>query len=127
MAIIKRILVKLALSFFGIVLFQSCQNSSIEPQLGNYRAEMITKDGSVLPFRFELIKDSDQLIMKVDNDKETLIYDDIRFENDSIKILIRSVWWMMDERHSFGTFQQAGYEAESLELALSDELQELKK
>ena len=49
---------------------------------------MITKDGSVLPFRFELIKDSDQLIMKVDNDKETLIYDDIRFENDSIKILM---------------------------------------
>lgn len=88
MDIIKRILVKLALSFFGIFLFQSCQNSSIEPQLGNYRAEMITKDGSVLPFRFELIKDSDQLIMKVDNDKETLIYDDIRFENDSIKILM---------------------------------------
>jgi len=88
MAIIKRILVKLALSFFGIFLFQSCQNSSIEPQLGNYRAEMITKDGSVLPFRFELIKDSDQLIMKVDNDKETLIYDDIRYENDSIKIFM---------------------------------------
>ena len=88
MAIIKRILVKLALSFFGILLFQSCQNSSIEPQLGNYRAEMITKDGSVLPFRFELIKDSDQLIMKVDNDKETLIYDDIRYENDSIKIFM---------------------------------------
>jgi len=88
MAIIKRILVKLALSFFSIFLFQSCQNSSIEPQLGNYRAEMITKDGSVLPFRFELIKDSDQLIMKVDNDKETLIYDDIRYENDSIKIFM---------------------------------------
>ena len=88
MAIIKRILVKLALSFFGIFLFQSCQKFSIEPQLGNYRAEMITKDGSVLPFRFELIKDSDQLIMKVDNDKETLIYDDIRYENDSIKIFM---------------------------------------
>lgn len=88
MATIKQILVKLALSFFSIFLFQSCQNSSIEPQLGNYRAEMITKDGSVLPFRFELIKDSDQLIMKVDNDKETLIYDDIRYENDSIKIFM---------------------------------------
>ena len=88
MAIIKRILVKLALSFSAIFLFQSCQNSYEEPQLGNYRAEMITKDGSVLPFRFELIKDSDQLIMKVDNDKETLIYDDIRYENDSIKIFM---------------------------------------
>ena len=52
---------------------------------------------------------------------------DLSIDFDSIKILIRSVWWMMDERHSFGTFQQAGYEAESLELALSDELQELKK
>ena len=46
---------------------------------------------------------------------------------DSIKILIRSVWWMMDERHSFGTFQQSGYEAESLELALADGLKELEK
>jgi len=88
MTIIKRILVKLALSFFSIFLFQSCQNSSEEPQLGNYRAEMITKDGSVLPFRFELIKDLNQLVMKVENDKETLIYDDIRYENDSIKIFM---------------------------------------
>jgi len=46
---------------------------------------------------------------------------------DLIKILIRSVWWMMDERHSFGTFQQSGYEAESLELALADGLKELQK
>ena len=46
---------------------------------------------------------------------------------NSIKILIRSVWWMMDERHSFGTFQQSGYEAESLELALADGLKELQK
>ena len=53
---------------FVFILLQSCQNSIVEPQLGNYRAEMITKDGSILPFKF--IKDSDQLLMKVENDKE---------------------------------------------------------
>ena len=52
---------------------------------------------------------------------------DLLIDFNSIKILIRSAWWMMDERHSFGTFQQAGYEAESLELALSDGFKELKK
>jgi hypothetical protein len=63
-------LVKVGLIFSSIFLLQSCQNSIVEPQLGNYRAEMITKDGSILPFKFEFIKDSDQLLMKVENDKE---------------------------------------------------------
>ena len=77
------------LKFFSIVLllFQSCFNN-YEPQLGNYRAEIKTKDGSILPFKFELINESNKLIMVVDNDKETLIYDDIIFEADSLKILM---------------------------------------
>tara|TARA_B110001454_G_scaffold134948_1_gene125565 strand:+ start:129 stop:410 length:282 start_codon:yes stop_codon:yes gene_type:complete len=59
----------------------------------------------------------------------TLVKDAINLSIDfnSIKILIRSVWWMMDEKYSFGTFQQSEYEAESLELALVDELKELQK
>lgn len=79
-------LVKVGLIFSSIFLLQSCQNSIVEPQLGNYRAEMITKDGSILPFKFEFIKDSDQLLMKVENDKETLVYNNIMYENDSIKV-----------------------------------------
>ena len=67
------------------LLFQSCSNDII-PKLGEYRAEIKTKDNSILPFKFELINESNKLIMVVENDKETLIYDDIIFEADSLKI-----------------------------------------
>ena len=70
-----------------LLLFQSCSND-IMPKLGEYRAEIITKDNSILPFKFELTGESNKLVMIVDNDKETLIYDDIIFEGDSIKILM---------------------------------------
>ena len=58
------------------------------PKLGEYRAEIITKDNSILPFKFELAEESNKLVMVVNNDKETLIYDDIIFDGDSIKILM---------------------------------------
>ena len=70
-----------------LLLFQSCSNDII-PKLGEYRAEIITKDNSILPFKFELAEKSNKLVMVVDNDKETLIYDDIIFDGDSIKILM---------------------------------------
>ena len=70
-----------------ILIFQSCNNEII-PKLGEYRAEIKTKDNSILPFKFELINESNKLIMVVENDKETLIYDDIIFEADSLKILM---------------------------------------
>ena len=70
-----------------LLLFQSCSNEII-PKLGEYRAEIKTKDNSILPFKFELINESNKLIMVVENDKETLIYDDIIFEADSLKILM---------------------------------------
>ena len=70
-----------------ILLFQSCSNDII-PKLGEYRAEIRTKDNSILPFKFELINESNKLIMVVENDKETLIYDDIIFEADSLKIFM---------------------------------------
>ena len=70
-----------------LLLFQSCSNDTI-PKLGEYRAEIRTKDNSILPFKFKLTKESNKLIMVVENDKETLIYDDIVFEGDSIKILM---------------------------------------
>ena len=73
------------LVIFSLTL-QSCFKSIYEPKLGNYRAEMITKDGSILPFKFELLKVSNQLTMKVKNDKETLLYDQIEYEGDSIRI-----------------------------------------
>ena len=68
-------------------MFQSCSNDII-PKLGEYRAEIKTKDNSTLPFKFELINESNKLIMVVENDKETLIYDDIIFEADSLKIFM---------------------------------------
>ena len=70
-----------------LLLFQSCSNDII-PILGEYRAEIITKDNSILPFKFELAEESNKLVMLVENDKETLIYDDIIFDGDSIKILM---------------------------------------
>ena len=70
-----------------LLLFQSCSNDKI-PILGEYRAEIITKDNSILPFKFELAEESNKLVMLVENDKETLIYDDIIFDGDSIKILM---------------------------------------
>ena len=77
------------LNFFLIItiLIQSC-SSDFMPKLGIYRAEIKTKDNSILPFKFELLSTSNQLIMKVENDKETLIYDDIVFEDDSMKIFM---------------------------------------
>ena len=71
-----------------IFLIQSCSHNPNIPKLGKYRAEMITKDNSVLPFKFELLNKSNKLVMIVKNDKETLIYDDIIFKDDSIKILM---------------------------------------
>ena len=70
-----------------LLLFQSCYNEII-PKLGEYRAEIRTKDNSILPFKFELTKESNKLVMVVENDKETLIYDDIVYIKDSIKILM---------------------------------------
>ena len=70
-----------------LLLFQSCSNE-ITPKLGEYRAEIKTKDNSILPFKFELINESNKLIMVVENDKETLIYDDIIFKADSLRILM---------------------------------------
>ena len=69
-------------------MIQSCSFTIDEPKLGEYRAEIKTKDGSVLPFKFMLLNESDKLIMQVENDKETLIYDDIVHVQDSIKILM---------------------------------------
>ena len=69
-------------------MIQSCSFTIDEPKLGEYRAEIKTKDGSVLPFKFVLLNESDKLIMQVENDKETLIYDDIVYVQDSIKILM---------------------------------------
>tara|TARA_Y200000002_G_scaffold294240_1_gene248539 strand:- start:151 stop:1368 length:1218 start_codon:yes stop_codon:yes gene_type:complete len=74
--------------FIFLFLLISCVNEINQPILGKYRAEMITKDGSILPFNFEFLKKSEQLIMKVENGKETLIYDEIRIELDSIKIFM---------------------------------------
>ena len=73
-----------------VILFTliSCVNEINQPELGNYRAEMTTMDGSILPFNFEFLKKSEQLIMKVENGEETLIYDQIRIESDSIKIFM---------------------------------------
>lgn len=71
-----------------LFLLISCVNEINQPQLGKYRAEMITMDGSILPFNFEFLKKSEQLIMKVENGEETLIYDEIRIESDSIKIFM---------------------------------------
>ena len=78
---------KLLLAFIALLLI-SCANEINQPELGKYRAEMITKDGSILPFNFEFLKKSEQLIMKVENGEETLIYDEIRVESDSIKIFM---------------------------------------
>ena len=77
---------KFLLVFF--FLTQSCSQSPNKPKLGKYRAEIITKDNSELPFKFELLTESNKLVMIVENDKETLIYDDIIFKDDSIKILM---------------------------------------
>ena len=77
---------KLLILYFFII--QSCSFTIDEPKLGEYRAEIKTKDGSVLPFKFVLLNESDKLIMQVENDKETLIYDDIVYVQDSIKILM---------------------------------------
>ena len=43
-----------------VILFTlfSCINEINQPKLGNYRAEMITMDGSILPFNFEFLKKS---------------------------------------------------------------------
>ena len=80
----RSILVFISLIFFIV----SCEKSSIEPKLGNYRAEMVTKDNSILPFKFQLLKDSGKLVMKVENDTETLFYDQIYEYQDSLKILM---------------------------------------
>jgi len=69
-------------------MIQSCSFTIDEPKLGEYRAQIKTKDGSLLPFKFVLLNESDKLIMQVENDKETLIYDDIVYVQDSIKILM---------------------------------------
>ena len=78
----------LKLLILFIFMIQSCSFTIDEPKLGEYRAEIKTKDGSVLPFKFVLLNESDKLIMQVENDKETLIYDDIVYVQDSIKILM---------------------------------------
>ena len=70
-----------------LLLFQACSDN-IMPKLGEYRAEIITKDNSILPFKFKLVEKSNKLVVVVENDKETLIYDDIIFDGDSIKILM---------------------------------------
>ena len=57
---------KLLIAFIALLLI-SCANVINQPKLGKYRAEMITKDGSILPFKFEFLKKSEQLIMKVEN------------------------------------------------------------
>ena len=57
---------KLLLAFMALLLI-SCANEINQPELGKYRAEMIIKDGSILPFNFEFLKKSEQLIMKVEN------------------------------------------------------------
>ena len=80
----RSILVFIILIFF----IESCDKSSVEPKLGNYRAEMVTKDNSILPFKFQLLKDSGKLVMKVENDTETLFYDQIYEYQDSLKILM---------------------------------------
>ena len=41
----------------SIILLHSCNNYLI-PKLGEYRAEIRTKDNSILPFKFELVKKS---------------------------------------------------------------------
>ncbi len=70
-----------------LLLFQSCSNDII-PKIGEYRAEIRTKDNSILPFKFKLINESNKLFVLVENDKETIIYDDIIYEGDSLKIFM---------------------------------------
>ncbi len=79
---------QLKLLIFFVFMIQSCLFTTNEPKLGEYRAEIKTKDGSILPFKFILFNESGKLIMKVENDKENLIYDDIVYVEDSIKILM---------------------------------------
>ncbi len=70
----------------SLLFLNSCSKSALEPSLGSYKAEMITVDQSILPFKFELIKQADGLIMKVENDKEKLVYDDISILGDSLRV-----------------------------------------
>ncbi len=78
---------KTLLLTFVITLFVSCTSPNTpNVALGNYKAEMTTVDNSILSFKFELLKIDDHLIMKVANDKETLIYDEIQLLGDSIRI-----------------------------------------
>ena len=69
-------------------MLTSCLNKSSKAILGNYRAEIKTNEGSIIPFKFQLFKEMDKLVMRVENDEETLIYDDIIFKEDSLKILM---------------------------------------
>ena len=79
-------------TFYSLVLLlllviSSCTSAEQkEPTLGVYKAEMSVKDGSALPFKFEFLTMENQLTMKVFNDKETLYYDDISIQGDSIRI-----------------------------------------
>ena len=79
---------ELKLLILFVFITQACSFKIDEPKNGEYRAEIKTKDGSILPFKFVLFNESDKLIMKVENDKETLIYDDIVYVQDSMKILM---------------------------------------
>jgi len=77
----------IALFLMIVTLLSSCSSpNNSQPTLGVYKAEMPTVDGSILPFKFEFLTVDGSLIMKVENDKETLIYDDISIEGDSIRI-----------------------------------------
>ena len=57
---------KLLLALIALLLI-SCVNEINQPKLGKYRAEMITKDGSILPFNFEFLKKSWKLIYSSSN------------------------------------------------------------
>ena len=70
-----------------IFFLKSCSLDTI-PRTGEYRAEIKTKDNSILPFKFKLVNKSNKFKMIVENGKETLVYEDIIFEGDSMKILM---------------------------------------
>jgi len=49
---------QLKLLILFVFMIQSCSFIIDEPKLGEYRAEIKTKDGSILPFKFILFNES---------------------------------------------------------------------
>ena len=98
---------KILISALMAPLLYSCQNTSSQPSslAGDWVGSLTVKDGNQINFLMNLDQRDQQWQMTLYNDRETMVYDQVRVDGDSLWIALAPYDAVIKAKYSSGTLQ----------------------